>query len=222
MGFSLKSLIRPALGIAGTALGGPLGGMAGGAIGGLLAGKKKKVATPGINPAAQTGLDAQMAGATDKLAGMAYGNTGFTGLSNFDPSAAYKEYMGGAQDALKESFSTGLGDLAQSANASGRRNTGYFDQDVGDFGRNLARDFYRTTSGAALQTAGMTQDKYGMMAGIEEGRTDRNLDWLSGQKDRQIAADNARRQSKASTKNAIIGGIGTLGGAAIGAWLGRK
>jgi hypothetical protein len=90
------------------------------------------------------------------------------------------------------------------------------------FGRQLASDYRSDISSKALQTAGMKGDQYRSLAGLEEGRTDRYLDITSGQADRKMAMQNAKNERKSNRTNAIISGIGTIAGAGIGAWLGKK
>lgn len=219
MGFSLKSLLKPALGIAGAAVGGPLGGIAGSAIGGLLGGKKKQAA-----PAAAAGptIGNRLGTALDQTQAQSFGNAGYSGLQSWDPSKAFEKYSAGAEEGIGRAFSKGIDSLAGSAVGRNRLNTGFFDEDVGQFGRDLAADYREKNASMALQTAGMEGDKFRTLAGIDETRTDRGLDFLSGAADREQGAANAAAERKANRKNSIIGGIASIGGAALGGWLGRR
>lgn len=221
MGLSLKGLLRGGKRILGSPLGGiaskfipGLGAVSAGltianAIGGM---RKKRPGTPPIVPPQGQGGDpnAMLQRGAMQAEGQAFGNTGFQGLTDFDPSKAYNEYLGGAEERFRGQLTRGIEDVMGGSVARGRLNTGYLDLDVGDFGRQLASDYRADASSKALQTAGMTGDKYRSLAGLEEGRTDRFLDIGSAQADRSLAAKNADKERKSNRTNAIISGIGTL------------
>lgn len=231
MGLSLKGIMRGAGRLAKS----PLGGIAArfipglgqistamtiaGAIGGL---RRKRPGTPPIVPPQQQSPATMLDDATVKASGQAFGDYGLQGLKDFDPEKSFNTYLGGAEERFRGALKRGVSDITGASVGSGRLDSGYLDLDVGDFGRQLASDFRADAASKALTTAGMVGDKYRSISGIEEGRTDRSLDLLSGQADRKMALENAKRERKSNRTNAIVGAIGTIGGAALGNWLGRR
>ena len=219
MALTLGSLARAALPIAGGALFGPLGAVGGSAIAGAL--KKRPRPGAAAGPVGPT-TDSRLTGAVETAGGQAFRDKGYEGLTGFDPGAAYKEYLGGAEEAFGRQLGEGLDAVRGTEVGRGRLDSGFGALDETDFARQLTSDYRREASSKALDASGMNLSRLNSIAGIEEGKTGTYLDLLTGQKDREQAAANAKSERKANRRNAIIGGIGQIAGAAAGAYLGRR
>jgi hypothetical protein len=191
----------------------------GGMVADLLAKKKAGMTAGGAGGAEsldqeyQDAINAEKAGPT---------GAGYEGLKGFDPAAAYGTYLGGAQNKFMDILRRSNADITGSAVGRGRLNTGFYNQDIGDNENRIAQDFASEASGAALQTAGMQESKYGTLAGLEGEQRNRYYDLLSGGLDRATANANAKRAEKSSTKNSILGILGDLGSTFLTYKLGQR
>jgi len=218
MGLSLRGLIRGALPLAGGALFGPLGAIGGSAISGALKKRRPGAAAGPVGPT----TDSRLTGAVEQAGGQAFREQGYEGLTGFDPGEAYKEYLGGAEEAFGRQLGEGLDAVRGTEVGRGRLNSGFGALDETEFARQLTSDYRREASSRALDASGMNLSRLSRIADVEERGTGTYLDLLTGQKDREQAAANARNERKANRRNAIIGGIAQIGGAAAGAYLGRR
>jgi hypothetical protein len=73
-------------------------------------------------------------------------------LMAFDPQAAFERYVTGAQGAFDETLKTNNERLIQTAAGGGRLNTGFFDLDRGELGRQLSADARNAMQQKALET----------------------------------------------------------------------
>lgn len=132
--------------------------------------------------------------------------------ASFDPRAAFKEYATGANEDFRRTLGTELRGLRDSA-APGRMDTGFYDVDRGEIGKDLASRFSADLNRRALDTAGMRQRQIEYTGNYGMSRGQDYQDMLAGTLDRETAERNAKRKFKGD----LIGGAMQLGGAALGA-----
>lgn len=131
---------------------------------------------------------------------------------DFDPNEAYDKYMSGATNQFGELLDTRLKTLAGRSVGAGRLDTGFFDLDQGDVVRSVAQDFSNTASNAALDVSGQVMSNNNSIGNYGLQREGMAMDVLSGNADREMMRENARREEKARKR----GGIGGLIGGALG------
>lgn len=142
----------------------------------------------------------------------------YEGQAAFDPGAAFNTFATGAWSGAQAGFKENLRDLKGAAAGSGRLDTGFYDDDVGELARSTMDDFGRTIAGASLNVAGMQQNQNQFLGGQAMESENRYLDMLSGERDRQDAIEEAKANRKQQGKSALWGAVG--GG--LGSFLGRK
>lgn len=98
-------------------------------------------------------------------------------LMSFDPSKSFEQYMTGAQSRMADTLDKGNRNLTNSAAGGNRLNTGFFDLDAGELGRQVRQDFSNDLADKALET---NQQK---LSAITSGSNIRagDLDSLRGQ-----------------------------------------
>ncbi|MFN7341573.1 MAG: hypothetical protein ACK5VI_10900 [Opitutia bacterium] len=73
-------------------------------------------------------------------------------LMAFDPTASFERYMTGANSRMMDTLKQSNERLTNSAAGGGRLNTGFFDLDAGELGRQVRQDFSNDLSARALDT----------------------------------------------------------------------
>lgn len=131
--------------------------------------------------------------------------------AGFDPSAAFKEYSAGALGDFNTQLSKSLRDLSGKAVGAGRFDSGFYDADQGEVARSIAGDFSNRIQQGALQTAGMRLNQIGQRGQYALGQGDMYNSLLSGQLDRETAAQNAKKQERSQ----LWGTLGKVGAAAL-------
>lgn len=122
-------------------------------------------------------------------------------LSTFDADASFQRYMAGANDRMMQSLESGFKTLRNNAAGGNRLNSGFFDLDGGDLGRNIRRDFSNEIARAALDTNNQNLAARTSLTGF---RVDENSAIRDARVRASIAsADNATQASIANARNQL-------------------
>jgi len=118
-------------------------------------------------------------------------------LMNFDPSASFEQYMTGAQSRMANTLDEGNRNLTNSAAGGNRLNTGFFDLDAGEMGRQVRQDFSNDLANKALDTNQQKLSAISTGSNIRAG----DLDSLRGQ-DLEAQRGNQNASMDAQINNA--------------------
>lgn len=140
----------------------------------------------------------------------------------FDPQQALNQYSEGAISNFHTQLSKELAGLKDSEAGGGRLNSGFFDEDQGKVATDLGTQLQSDLNQHALETAGMRQQQIAQRGQYAQGANQDYNDLLSGELDRQQAADNAKRQQKGSLLGAGATIAGTIFGGPIGGAIAKK
>ncbi len=133
-------------------------------------------------------------------------------FKNFNASAGFETAVRGATNSARRAFGDNLRDLKGSAVRNGRLNTGFFDEDAGDLYERTQANLDDRISSMAMQSQGQQLEADGRYLGAVQGQQQQYFDLLSGGLDRETAAENAKKQRRAS----LLGGLASLAGTGLG------
>lgn len=134
--------------------------------------------------------------------------------ASFDPSAAFQTYAKGAEGDFNTQLGQQLKTLSGSAVGQGRFDSGFYDEDQGQVVRNVASDFNNKIQQGALTASGQRLSQIGQEGQYAQGEQGMYGDLLSGQLDRETAANNAKKQQRSDFWGGLIGGAAKVGAAA--------
>lgn len=169
--------------------------------------------TPGptaTDTAAQAATTA--AGAQSSTATGAYNSAN----ASFDPQQAFQTYATGAEGQFNTDLGLQLRNLGGAAVKSGRFDSGFYDEDQGQVVRNVASDFNNKIEQGALTASGQREAQIGQEGQYALGEQGMYGDMLSGQQDRETAAQNAQRQARSNFWGSLISGGAKVAAAAAG------
>lgn len=137
----------------------------------------------------------------------------------YDPRESLRTSVGALYDEFEEGAGRRIGALRGrlARSGGGRLASGYGELDESESVYDMERDLNRNVSRMALDTEGLNLRNQEGLGQYGQATSGRYLDLLSGERDRETAERNAKRQQKA----AIWGSIAKLGGSAIGTFFGK-
>jgi hypothetical protein len=132
--------------------------------------------------------------------------------TGFDPRAALQEYGEAAYGDFSKKLTREVGEMGGRAVGAGRLDTGFYDVDQGELVTDLAGQYQRDLSSHALDAAGMNLRRIEGVGSYGQGARNTYLDLLAGERDRQTAERNARRQMWGGLAGSALGATATYFG----------
>lgn len=131
----------------------------------------------------------------------------------FDPSAAMREYGEAAYGDFRRNLTRDVGELGGRAVGAGRLDTGFYDVDQGELVSDLASRYQEAISSKALEASGLDLRRIEGVGSYGQGARNTYLDLLAGERDREMAERNAKRQMWAGAFGSGMGTAATFYGA---------
>lgn len=210
-------------------VGGPAGAMAGYSLGSAIGGIGSHDKT-----AAGGGSGAPSAGNAFNAATTQQQQYGAQDRTNYQDSRnRYMDALNGGQDAFNTSvqsayssampqFQQALQGTRESAVRRGISTGDLGTSNEGDLASAFQHNLTNSIGAQASQLYGQRMGGYNSMMGADQAQANSSnnnyLDMLSGTMDRQDAAKNRKQQGQ----NSLLGAVGSVGGAALGAYLGHR
>lgn len=153
-----------------------------------------------------------------------------SGISGFDPYAAYREQAQGAFNQFRRSFADQLSRLRGQQVGMGRLRTGFATADEDRLFLEMADRLNDVLAQGALQAAGLNLQRLGQMGDYAARQRDTALqgyfgDWATRYQ-QQMANQASKRQMWGNILGAGLGAVGTILGGPIGGavagWIGNK